>query len=147
LTAADLVNEGIGYTKRATRDALEDLRTGGFAELEVSGNRKGYRLLRQKSFSELLAPEPVHFPKWRQLLAVLRGSLNLVEEMNRFRPETRPIAIRKSFTALASEIRGAGFLPPTLDAGSDAVKEFEAWIGELFEAIASGSTDWALRSQ
>jgi hypothetical protein len=147
LTAADLVNEGIGYTKRATRDALEDLRTGGFAELEVSGNRKGYRFLGQKSLSELLAPEPVHFPKWRQLFALLRGSLNLIEEIDRFRPETRPIAIRKSFMALASEIRGAGLLPPTLDAGSDAFEEFEAWVGELFEALASGSTDWASRSQ
>ena len=147
LTAADLVNEGIGYTKRATRDALEDLRTGGFAELEVSANRKGYRLLGQKGFSELLAPEPVHFPKWRQLFALLRGSLDLIEEIDRFRPETKPIAIRKSFMALASEIRGAGLLPPTLRAGSDAFEEFEAWVGELFEALASGSTDWASRSQ
>jgi len=147
LTAADLVNEGVGYTKRATRDALEDLRMGGFAELEVSGNRKGYRFLGRKSFSEFLAPEPVHFPKWRQLFAVLRGSLNLIEEIDRFRPSTRPVEIRRSFTALASEIRGAGLLPPALDAGSDAFEEFEAWVGELLESLASGSTDWMSRSQ
>lgn len=147
LTAADLVDEGVGYTKRATRDALEDLRMGGFAELEVSGNRKGYRFLGRKSFSELLAPEPVHFPKWRHLFAVLRGSLNLIEEIDRFRPSTRPVEIRRSFTALASQIRGAGLPPPALDAGSDAFEEFEAWVGGLLEALASGSTDWTSRSQ
>jgi hypothetical protein len=94
-----------------------------------------------------LAPEPVHFQKWRQLLAVLRGSLNLIEGLDRFRPSTRPVEIRRSFTALASQIRGAGLLPPALDAGSDAFKEFEAWIGELLEALASGSTDWTSRGQ
>lgn len=139
LTATDLVNEGVGYTKRAVRDALEDLRLGGFAALEASGNMKGYRLSSRRSFSELLAPVPVHFPRWWELFAVLRGILNLAEGIEKFRPETRPIEIRRSLTALGSEIRGAGLQAPVLDAGSDVVGELEAWVGELLEALASGS--------
>jgi len=94
LTATDLVDQGVGYTKRAVRDALEDLRAGGFAELEESGNRKGYRFLGRKSFSEFLGPVPVHFPAWWDLFAVLRGVLDLIEGIDRFRPATRPIEIR-----------------------------------------------------
>ncbi len=147
LTATDLVNEGVGYTKRAVRDALEDLRLGGFAELEASGNKKGYRLSSRRSFSELLAPVPVHFPRWWELFAVLRGILNLAEGIDTFRPETKPIEIRRSLAALGAEIRGAGLQPPVLDAGSDVVGEFEAWVGELLEALASGSPKSMLSRQ
>jgi hypothetical protein len=136
LTANDLVGEGVGYTKRAIRDALEDLRMGGFAELEESGNRKGYRLLVRKSFFELLGSRPVHFPRWGDLFAVLRGVLDLTERIDKFRPATRPIEIRRSLAALDSEIRGAGLLPPILDVGSDVVEDFGTWVGELFDALA-----------
>jgi len=141
LTAADLVNEEVGYTKRAIRDALENLRMGGFAELVASGNKRGYRLSGRRTFSELLAPAPVHFPRWWELFAVLRGILNLAEGIDKFRPETRPIEIRRSLAALGPEIRGAGLQLPVLDAGSDVVEEFEAWVGELLEALASGSPE------
>ncbi len=59
LTAADMVDEEVGYTKRAIRDALEDLRIGGLAELVESGKRKGYRFLGRRGFTKLLGPWPV----------------------------------------------------------------------------------------
>ena len=73
------------------------------------------------------------------MFAVLRGILNLAEGIDTFRPETKPIEIRRSLTALGSEIRGAGLQAPVLESGSDVVGEFGAWAGELLEALASGS--------
>jgi hypothetical protein len=142
LSASDLVKEGIGYTKRAVRDALEDLRLGGFVDSAVAGNRKEYRLRDQGNMSNLMNAEPVCFPRWRELFAALRGILDLLEELETFRPATRPIEIRRTLTALDSEIRNAGFRPPVLDAGCDVVDAFETWACTFIGELASGSTVW-----
>ena len=147
VTASNLVNAGVGYTKRAVRDALEDLRLGGFAELALTGNRREYRFLGQGSISDLVKAEPVHFPRWRQLFTVIRGILDLIEGIGSFRPATRPIEIRRSVAALDSEIRGAGYSPPVLDAGSDVIETFETWACDFIATLASGSTVRAPGSQ
>lgn len=137
LTATDLVREEVGYTKRAIRDALEDLRVGGFADLEVRGNTKKYQFQARRSFPHLFDPVPVAFPKWWSLFAVLRGVLDLAERIGSFRTATRPIEIRRSMTSLAPEMSGAGIRPPVLERGTDGPAQFEAWTRELFESLAS----------
>ncbi len=147
-TAFDLVNEDAGYTKRAIRDALEDLREGGFVELAETGNRNGYSFLATKSFYGLLDLPLLRFPAWRPLFAVLRGLLDLIQRLEQYRPATKPIEARRALSALREEVRSAGLLMPSTVAGSDVVSELRGWTVGLIDSLASGSTDmpgvWAI---
>jgi hypothetical protein len=138
LTALDLVKEDVGYTKRAIRDALEDLRVGGIVELVESGNRNGYSPRISSGFAGALGSEGLFFPRWRPLFAVLRGLLDLLERIETFRPATRPIEIRRSLKTLHHEIRDAGLRAPFLPAGSDGLHELGEWSLSLLHALAQG---------
>ncbi|MCD4749967.1 MAG: hypothetical protein K8R59_11385 [Thermoanaerobaculales bacterium] len=135
LTAADLVNEGIGYTKRAVRDALEDLRAGGFVAVEISGNANKYRFLAEHTFGGFFGLGPLRFPRWQPLFAVLRGILDLTETIDNFRPATRPIEIRRALLALRPEISRAGLQTPSVEPGPEGVEQLVTWVGRLLDAL------------
>jgi len=137
-SATDLVNEHIGYTKRAVRDALEDLRLGGIVEVEEAGNRKEYLVRESRSLTALLEPGQLRFPRWWALFAVLRGLLDLGERIDEFRPATRPIEIRRTFAALRTQILAAGLPFPALAAGSNVMSELETWVAGVLEALTAG---------
>lgn len=140
LTAADLVDEGVAYTKRAVRDALEDLAMAGVLEQAPLRNTRAFRLPPK---SDLLAVEPLARPlvavRWLDLAVVLYRLATLVEMRPDVSSLTRALHVRRGLHEIEGATRRALIPAPPTDARGDSfLPAFEEWALGLVRQLASG---------
>jgi len=147
LAAADLVQEEVGYTKRAVRDALEDLHMAGILEVLTIRNAKAYRLRLEQpttpleSFGLFETPFAARI-RWVDLVAILYRLTQAIEEGARASPITRALEVRRALREIHQPLQRAALpTPPTSIRGEAFLPNFEEWALRLVRSLAEG-TAW-----
>lgn len=144
LTAAELVEREAGYTKRALRDALQDLHMGGALQAIPSRNTVAYRLrsdvqtIRLDPRSSLAegAGGPI---RWLELARILCTLAGVVEGLPAVASLSETLEVRRALRSVELALRRA-HLPdaPREVTGAAFLPAFERWALGMVRSLAQG---------
>lgn len=137
MTAADLAPDA-GYTKRNVAEALEAFRLAGLVEVVPWRNQLRYRLAKGEELLAFAGSLPAFFPRWRCVLRVVIGVLELARRMEKLPSRVRRVEIDKALRQLEGDLREAGIARPDGQSSEDVDELFRRWALAVVGGLASG---------
>ena len=128
-SAAHLVDESVGFSKRAIQNLLEELTEANFLSRRVRSNTQIYRLNKIQELSALTDFEPLRSPQWLYLFEAIVG-LRSIQLKKRPSKPVDVLLLREKAKEIEAAIKRAGVRPIP----------FKASRGQFWEAFY----DWAL---